>query len=285
MVNWLKHKKHREQVIKDEGFWIGLLNENGEPLMDLPKILNGKIDNKIMDHGDLDITIDIETGFEGNVHLISDYLIANDLGLQDDNGLLTPSNVPTRFISIETEDHNRKTYMVAYCVANGDFDRPTSIQILGVGLTDLLASLPCPSDLKSWRETEFHNLDRDWVKPFNVNRDLAEITLANTADGYSVSGEAITTIRKLIKDSINTVNTAMDWEESHLVVNEEKVEKTEENVIIRITDDDVWTTVKDYARYAGLNIEVKMYFPGDGSINNKEYNRPIGIVEVYNHKE
>lgn len=50
MTNWINHKKHREQVIQDEGRWIGLLDENGEPLIDLPPIITMKAAEKVVEH-------------------------------------------------------------------------------------------------------------------------------------------------------------------------------------------------------------------------------------------
>ncbi|MBH5303519.1 hypothetical protein I8F82_11925, partial [Corynebacterium ulcerans] len=37
--DWENHKKHRDQVIADQGQWLGLLDENGTPMMDLPPVM------------------------------------------------------------------------------------------------------------------------------------------------------------------------------------------------------------------------------------------------------
>lgn len=173
--------------------------------------------------------------------------------------------------------------MVAYVVASGDFYRPTSLQIIGVTITDLLAGFPCPADLRSWRETTFHTLDRDWVKPFEIKRNLAEIKIAEVADGYSVTGEAISTIRELIQTSIDTVNQAMGWTQSHMVVDMSPITNPAEDVVIRVTDDDIWSTVSDYMRFAGLNVAVEMRFPEDEPVNGVHYDYPIAVVKVTNH--
>ncbi|WP_258863537.1 hypothetical protein [Corynebacterium ulcerans] len=34
-----KSQKHRDQVIADQGQWLGLLDENGIPMMDLPPVM------------------------------------------------------------------------------------------------------------------------------------------------------------------------------------------------------------------------------------------------------
>ena len=41
MIDWAAHRKHREQIIADAGQWIGLLDADGNPLMDLPCGIHG----------------------------------------------------------------------------------------------------------------------------------------------------------------------------------------------------------------------------------------------------
>ena len=40
MIDWTAHRKHREQIIADTGQWIGLLDADGSPLMDLPPVVS-----------------------------------------------------------------------------------------------------------------------------------------------------------------------------------------------------------------------------------------------------
>lgn len=277
--DWVQHKKHRDYVIETEGQWAGLLDENGIPLIDLPGFIDMKSTIQRLSPGDFQAEILVDTGYDVPHNAVRE-LIADDLGKVDGYGQLVPSDSSTRLLAIEREGM-RTVHTIAYSEAKGEVHHPDSLIIHGVDLLDLLDALPAPSDLKSWREAVFHNLDRDWVQEFEKPRDLAEIKLGEVADGYSEEGPAEATIRKIITDSINAVNTAYGWtDQPHIVVDQTSTGLPSPDVLIRLTDISVLETVASYALNAGVGITVSMWFPGDEPVNGKTYTHPIAVVKV-----
>ena len=61
MVDWAAHKKHRDYMVGTTGQWAGLLNENGEPVCDLPPVVEIEGDTARSDLSELTLTVQART--------------------------------------------------------------------------------------------------------------------------------------------------------------------------------------------------------------------------------
>lgn len=259
-------KNHRTQVIKDKEQYICLLDENGNHIIDLPDSTSIDAEDELLNPSNLTMTVPVR-GEAGLVHPCVDYLISDNIGAVDEVGKLEPNTSATRLVLIERADE-RRVYRIAFCEALGDKDGIYALVINGVNLLDYLEALPCPSDLKSWKETIWKDIDRDWVKKFKTgNKQLAHVFFADVADGYTEFGPADKTIIRIINKSIEAVNTAFgwSWRDSHIMCSTEVTGNPSPDVYIRIDDRNILETVQPYALYANVNISCEFFLPGDSA--------------------
>lgn len=297
MKSWEDFKKHREQAIKDHNVYICLLDHNGNHIIDLPPHSSITYKTQKLSHTDCDIEIPLSTGTFRASHLVTDELIAEDLVQVDSVGRLVPSFKRQRLLLIE-EEGRREVYRVAKTDAQlySTQTIPNTAIVNGISLTDYLEAFPAPANLKAWREAKWHKIDRDWVnKPWSKERLMAEVQMAEIADGFSETGKADKVIKKIIQDSIDAVGQSRGWSKPHMVVDQSPNEIESPDATIRLTDVSIWETVADYALYAGITIDCNLWLPGDDpvyvrtayDVNTKKetfgkrtFDHPIIVVKV-----
>lgn len=210
-INWAQHRAHREQIQADQGQWIGLIDEDGIPLLDLPPQMlamdwpepRGTIE-------DISIEMLLRTP-TGRVHPVSRELIAGNLGVTDALGKLVPVDGPARHIAIERPGLERRVMRISYPEVDGGTDLPRTMEVQGADLRIYLKLLPAPSHPLTWTG-DFTRFTRDWVGPediletFEKPRDLADIKLFTVADGASIDGPADQVIFRLIDESLQAVS-------------------------------------------------------------------------------
>ena len=106
VFEWEQHKKHRAQVIADIGQWIGLLDADGVPILDVPPVVELKAPQAGNAPTSFECTINVATGY-GVVHPIVDELVADNLGIVGGDGQLVPAAQKTRMIVVEREGERR----------------------------------------------------------------------------------------------------------------------------------------------------------------------------------
>lgn len=131
--NWENHKKHRDQVIADQGQWLGLLDENATPMMDLPPVMEMRMPEATNDPASGMVKLRVQSA-SGIVHPVIHQLIADGLGKTDDVGRLVPLSEATRFIAIERAG-SRRVFRVDFAVAEGGAGAPSVLAVHG---TDML---------------------------------------------------------------------------------------------------------------------------------------------------
>lgn len=259
--DWENHRKHREQVKHDTGQWIGLADENWEPIMDLPPVIemtcpaasNAKASAKII----------ISTRVNGgHISPIVDELIAENLTDTDSEGRLLVAFQKNRFIIIERNGFRRRCIRITHAIARGQ-EMPTTIEVHGVDEMDVWESIPCPSAPSYWTATR-KMIDRDWAQKWSKPYQMAEIKLAAVADGFTVSGPAESTIRKLVVDSLAAFWRVTGITDEPVVVDLEPMRGRESpHVLIRPEDGSLLDTVKDAAKNAGVLLSCHLWWPGD----------------------
>ena len=253
-------RKHIDQVVEDEGQWFGILNEDGYPIYEFGGIVHVSFPETRLATSSVEATVNVAPGDR-----ILEDLVGEGLGVVDDAGRLAPANGPLRMLC-HIRPGERQTAYITHTVVEGR-GTPSTLTIHGVDLMDMLATWPCPSIPVEWGAHEFSEWETDASNTkYTTPRTLAQLPFATKADGYTVSGPARDTVRRLIQDSFDGVNALYGWADAHAVVEFDGTPDDSPRVVIRVNDDPVLETVAEPARSAGLGIEVRLWWPGDDAV-------------------
>lgn len=267
---WYTHQAHREQVARDRGEWIGLLDENWTPLFDLPQItdLDWPDNRGAIESASLRLRVRTPSG---RLHAVVRELVAENLGKADTLGRLIPVTGPARFVRQEPLGQEPWTMRVTHVEVEGDALLPHTMTIHGVTMEGYLDLLPCPSNPLTWTG-QFTRFTRDWVgaegeqELFRQPRDLASCTMIAVADGASVDGDSDVVIHRLLQESIDAVHRNADPEvlaEGPVYVAVLAERKAEAHrMILRPTDQSLWKELGDAAMAYGVGIRADLWLPG-----------------------
>lgn len=298
MTDWDAWRTHIDQVVADQGQWVGLCDENGEPVMDLPvTTLDARVTMRQAANGELTMPT---IGEWGQVHKAVDMLIADDLGAVDEQGELVPHTGPQPLLVVARRG-GRAAYTISHPLSPIDaFRPPSTLTIPSVDLAALLEFWPAPSVPSTW-VPGFETWTEDAAGPYETPRIYAPVEFATAADGYTVGGTAENpmsaelVIKTVIQDSLDAVNHMHGWVgDEHMVVDWEPSGHPSPPALIRVQDQPVLDTVQDTARDAGVNLTVDLWWPGDDPVLVRDpdrqgasltvWDRPIGVVRVRQSK-
>lgn len=267
-IDWVAHRAHREQVVADRGQWLGLVDENLIPFMDLPQVtdmdwpeVRGVIES-------VSLTLRVRTP-SGRPHAVVNELVAENLGRVDMVGMLVPVTGPARLVSLQRQGVKLKTMLVTHVVAEGDAMSPHTLTVHGVDLLGYLDLLPAPSNPASWT-SEFTRFDRDWVgdpetaEMFDTPRDMAAATMIAVADGATVEGLADDVIFRIIDESVEAAHrvAGIVADGPYAAVRLARRDVSP-RMILRPTDQTIWQEVGEPALSAGVSISAALWWPGD----------------------
>ena len=290
MIDWTTHRKHREQIIADTGQWVGLLDADGNPLMDLPPVVSMVAPEARNDPGSLELTV-LCRSTRGIIHPVVTELVAEQLGVLSPEGKLVPVADRTRYVAIEREGVPRRVFWATHTVARGDAEAPATLTIHGVGLTKLLSRFPAMSAPTTWRSL-FKRFERDWVGPENTKvvfsrpRDLAGMKMVTVADGATLDGPAEATIRRLIAESLDAAfRVAGITKDLPIQVATTPTGRPSPRILLRPTDGPLLEEIAQPAAAAGVIITARMWWPGDPQATGLTLALPTVVVTVEQSKE
>lgn len=285
--NWENHKKHRDQVIADQGQWLGLLDENATPMMDLPPVMEMRMPEATNDPASGMVKLRVQSA-SGIVHPVIHQLIADGLGKTDDVGRLVPLSETTRFIAIERAG-SRRVFRVDFAVAEGGAGAPSVLAVHGTDMLKTLARFPAMSGPTTWTG-KWTRFTRDWAGPENVGvqfdkpRDLQDIKMITVADGATEQGAAEPLIRKIISDSLAATWRAIGREDlladPPVQVDPNPSGRKSKNILIRPTDRSIWEELAPLAAAAGVSISAEMWWPTDAPISGLNLKSPTIVIKV-----
>ncbi|CAB0575891.1 hypothetical protein CIP107578_00758 [Corynebacterium diphtheriae] len=272
--NW---RKHINRVIEDDGVWVGLLDENWHPICDVP-VAKLKESRTRMAAGQ--ITADVIVGEHSQV---VDELVAEGLGDTDQQGYFVARNVVERSLCVQRKgERGRHAYFIPM-VAAQTRDKPVGLQLPGAGMLQLLEATPCPSIPIRW-EPKFKTWNEDAGAKYKKPRVYSPVEFAEKADGYTVHGPAVQTIRALVQDSIDAVCSMMGWSgKPHMAVEWSQVVNDDREVFIRPQDESIWQTIADTARIAGVEIDAYLWWPGDDPVTARPRRGEKPVATSWTH--
>ncbi|QPK78259.1 hypothetical protein G7Y31_06625 [Corynebacterium lizhenjunii] len=267
-------RKHIDQVVADEGQWLGILDEFGLPLYELGGVVDVSFPQARLEAESVAVTLAVTPGDR----VVND-LVGAGLGVQDAAGRLVPAAGPTRLIMLARAGKPRQVATVTHTVASGSTG-PATLVVHGVGLVDSLSWWPCPSVPVEWASARFDEWTTDaGGVAYKTPRQLAQLPFATRADGYTVTGRARRVVQNIIQDSFDAVNALYGWADNpHAVVDFATRADKSPQALVRVNDDPVLDTVAETCRAAGLGIGVSLWWPGDGSIYTRTRRDPATYV-------
>lgn len=261
--DWVAHRKHRDQVIADHGQWVGLFDEQGEPLMDMPPIVDMNAPEVRSEPGSLSMSVLVRSRSDV-LHPIVSELVADGLDI-DDNGVFIERVNQTRMVVVERPGNgpdSRRAYTVIAPETTIAGSLPSVLTMDGVDVLTKLKGLPCMSIPETWTG-QWIDADRDWAGPWEQTREIQDAKFASVADGFTDSGPAEATIRQVITRSLQTLAVAEGMSQFPIVVDQTPTGYPSPDVVIRRTDDYIWSTVAAHAAAAGVRITAHLWLPGD----------------------
>lgn len=271
---WKAWDDTRLAAVRAKGQWLALLNEDGEPLWELPAVTEMKWPESRGVAESVSLTVPVRTD-TGGVHPIVAELVADGLGAVDEVGALIPVTGPARLVALERSDdgsvvgwEERRTMRVTHVAAIGDAHAPHTLKIFGVDILCYLDLLPAPSLPTAWEEAEFTRFTRDWIggeeggELFEQPRDLAAISLMNAADGGTISGPALEMIEGLLRDSFAAIYSLTGVEREPYAVHVSKPGDTD-FLMLRPTDQSLWAEVGEAAITSGVTLGARLHWPRD----------------------
>ncbi|QXB17897.1 hypothetical protein SAMN04488531_1735 [Corynebacterium coyleae] len=263
-VDWAKFAAHRKAVVESTGQYLGLLDENGHPLCDLPAPSEMQAPRERNAVSSLQVTFPV-SAMDSGVHPAARALVDDTIGVEP-SGAIAPTP-KTRFVLVERPGSSW-CYRVAQRMATGPSDRLREITVHGVDVLSFLQQLPCPSQPAKWARTTFHTFERDWLAAtdasarFKTPRDIAEVDFYDSyLSDQVIAGPADEAIGRVIQESVDAVTKLAGLDPSPFTVTVTPTGDKADEVLIKPDDDFIWDVVMPRATAAGIAISAAMVFP------------------------
>ena len=254
-----------DRAVSETGRWIGLCDGDGWPIVQLPPAESLSADERrLTADAELEMVVPAR-GRLAPTNAAVDYLIAENLGVFDDEGYLVPAT-EGNFHIVYCLPGRRLSFEVLKARAAGPADSPTTLTIEGVSSTSLLQAHPAPSVPWTWHDSFWENWDQDAGAHYETMRRYAAVEMATRLDGYTLEGPAVDVIRRLCHQSFQAVNALKGWDDPHLVVDFSVESAPGRRVVIPVADEYLWDTFAATAEAAGVNVWTELWWPGDPPI-------------------
>ena len=206
-AEWQRWRTTADAHVKDRGQWVGLLNEDWEPIATLaPK--PGTFAETETRLTPPEVSFDADGQRDGETSLIVDELIAEDLGVFNERGLFLAKNDVARSVCVQRAgERQRQAYFLPYTDAETT-EVVEGLHVEGAGLLSYLDGHPAPSIPESWRGGFKLNHENAGGR-YKVPRRYSLFEMTTRVDGYTVAGPAETAIRIVVQDSIDAVHAHM----------------------------------------------------------------------------
>lgn len=147
MVDWQKHKAHREAIMQAHGQYVGIFDKNWEPVLDVEDWLEAEWGGIFADVGNMSMTLPGELS-PGVVNPVVDYLLRNDLRNLDKGGSLDALIHGAVHVVVERPGLKRRCYRILEINPRGGDPQgnPAEVELSGVDSMEHLKHLPLWAD-------------------------------------------------------------------------------------------------------------------------------------------
>ena len=177
MVDWTRHKAHRARVMKAHGQWVGILDKDWNPIMDVEDWVSADWPGVFANTGQMTMKFN---GLlpDGSRNPAVEALLMADLGNLDD-----PASTEQLFhsgihIAVERPGLARRVYKVLDLMPEGGQDFPKTLEVTGLSLVEHLKHLPAWADpsnrskIVQWQFSDIQSGSAEDVSRKIVGRNL-----------------------------------------------------------------------------------------------------------------
>lgn len=287
MTDWEQHKLHREEVIRTQGRWIGLLDGNGHPICDLPpNPLELEAPQQRMAIASMRMKINVGSRW-GAKHPALRALIDDTLGATE-SGAVEPT-AKTRFVAIETSEGLRQAWRIGQ---RGTPHLADTLTIHAVDILQYLQQIPSVSQPAKWNQQGgWFTAEQDWVatadhaRKFDTPREVREIDFSSSylADNV-LEGPADVVIHQALNESLQAVFAGIERRQAIQV---EAITPTPgvPRITYKPSDGWLWSELAPRASAAGIDLAASMWLPGDLQPAGLMLNAPTIVIRVSAGKE
>lgn len=278
---WDYWQRHINYVVEQYGQWVGVCDENYEPLYDLPPLTEFSAPVQALEPAALTIEISLPESQLVESEIYHD-LFAGAFAHVNADGGFSVEALPPRTVVVQRPDV-RLAYTVVVPQASGGV-KPEKIQLDLVELKELAKAWPAPSAVTTWESGLFQIRTEDAATAYSAPRDMALVELATKVDGYTYgkkSSELI--LRELYQDSIDTVCRLCGWS-AHMVVDWASSGVDSPLGVLTTTDNFLWETGLELAKTAGVDIHARLWWPFDEPVKTRNgvrrWDTPMIVWEI-----
>lgn len=144
-MDWAAHKAHRLQVMREHGQWVGLLDKDYNPVLDVEDWVSAEWPGVFADTGSMTMVFDGHLQ-DGSRNPVVEHLLMADLGNLDDPGSMEQVFHSGVHIAVERPGLPRRCYKVLDMSPEGGTDFPRSMTVTGLSEIEHLKHLPLWAD-------------------------------------------------------------------------------------------------------------------------------------------
>ena len=144
-MDWAAHKAHRLQVMREHGQWVGLLDKDYNPILDVEDWVSAEWPGVFADTGSMTMVFDGHLS-DGSRNPVVEHLLMADLGNLDDPGSMEQLFHSGVHIAVERPGLPRRCYKVLDMSPEGGVDFPRSMTVTGLSEIEHLKHLPLWAD-------------------------------------------------------------------------------------------------------------------------------------------
>lgn len=276
--DWGAYNAHCASIIRDYGEYVGLLDEDGVPVCDMPPHVELVAPSTRLNpesfKGDFSIMSP-----EGVLHQCVDEIIAGGFGEVDKEARLRPAHVKSRFIRVMRPGLSKVFRIVFAELSSNDPFAPHFLKVHGTDMLTELGFMPGWS-IPGQVGAEFTRAVGDFGSQFSRPRYLAKVKMAAVADGFSLQGPADEVIRRFIRESLAATYAAFGMDDHPIQVSGVNTGKPSPDLIIRPEDRSIWEEISAPAAMSGVVVKCFMWFPGMPQPDGLHLSKPTVVVEV-----
>ncbi len=145
MVDWAAHRAHRIEVMKSHGQWVGILDRNWEPILDIEDWESASFPAVFGDAGALEMKMSGHLA-DGSHNPAVEALLMADLQHLDNPASMEQLFHSGIHVAVERPGMARRVYKVTSITPEGGKDYPTSLTVAGLDMVEHLKHLPLWAD-------------------------------------------------------------------------------------------------------------------------------------------
>lgn len=259
MVDWVAHKAHRTQVMREHGQWVGILDKDYNPVLDVEDWVSASWPGVFADTGSMQMVFDGHLS-DGSRNPAVEYLLTADLGNLDDPGSMEQLFHSGVHIAVERPGLPRRTYRILDLSPEGGTDFPRSMTVTGLDSVEHLKHTPLwadPSNRSKIVQLQFADIQSGSAE--DVSRKLI---------GRNLIGYQQPSLLRNMFSWTNTYWDASQWSgfnpDLHSVIcSPIRSGLPSEWAVVEARWDNAWDLLKATWDAAGILPTAELWLPGD----------------------